>query len=138
MRMRFETLISAYYKVSPFVILFGEFDLARYVQFWMLIPFAINGVFLWVSWNQQIGRRQHLGYWAFLLNKQHTSEYFALSAYFHLLSPVLMCPTLTDCPVNEPAETPRLEFPCRTLFPSLRGTLPYRPARPVLLIKGFL
>ena len=52
MRMRFETLISAYYKVSPFVILFGEVDLARYVQFWMLIPFAINGVFLWVSWNQ--------------------------------------------------------------------------------------
>jgi len=68
--------------------------------------------------------------WPYILNRQHGSEHFALSAYFHLFLPVLLHLTMTDRPVNKPAKMPYLKFPCRTVLPDRHGTLSYHPTGP--------
>jgi hypothetical protein len=68
---------------------------------------------------------------------EHGLEYPAFSTTVHLLFPALLCLSLTDRPIDEPAEMPELEFPGRTLAFLLNRTLSYvpapalRPTRPI-------
>ena len=71
-----------------------------------------------------------------LKERQHRSEYLALSAHLHLLVPVFMHFALTDRPIDKPAKLPTLKFPCRAISPHPIGTLPYHPTRLVVFITG--
>ncbi len=59
---------------------------------------------------------------------EHGLEYPAFSTTLHLLFPALLCLSLADGPIDEPADMPESEFPCRTLAFLFNGTLSYVPA----------
>ena len=59
---------------------------------------------------------------------KHGLEYPAFLTPVHLLFPALLCLSLTDRPIDEPAEMPELEFPGRTMAFLLNRTLSYIPA----------
>jgi hypothetical protein len=59
---------------------------------------------------------------------KHGLEYPAFSTTVPLLFPAFLCLSLTDRPIDEPAEMPELEFPGRTMAFFLNRTLSYIPA----------
>ena len=59
-------------------------------------------------------------------------EHLTFPAYLHLAAPAGLRFSLTNGPVDKPAEVARVEFPGGTVAARFQGTLPHRPAGPGL------
>lgn len=64
----------------------------------------------------------------YLLRPQYRGHHVTGPTYLHLFVPIVLNFSLAQCPIDEPAETPGLEFPCRTIHPLFRRAFPDSPA----------
>jgi hypothetical protein len=63
---------------------------------------------------------------------------WAFPADLHLMAPAILWFSEASGPVDKPAEIARIEFPCRTTFTSLHGTVLDVPARARVVRFSFL
>jgi hypothetical protein len=67
-------------------------------------------------------------------NREHGLKYLTPSAYPHFLLPSRLHLSLTDSAVDEPAEVPKLELPCWTVFLGMDRAVLNGPASPVFVV----
>jgi hypothetical protein len=80
---------------------------------------------------------RNAGFW-FHIRRIHSLQHLTRFADSHLLTPVFLRHALTNRSVDEPAEVPGSQFPCRAILPRLYGAFPDEPTGAVILRAGLL